>query len=514
MANRVEKRTFTGMCLLIVGCTSIANLDDLTLDPAAGVDGGAWASPEAGASATDVSPLPVDERGPDAADVEGGRVVDAGVDVADGSESTVQDAGVLTPTCWLQNNCRCSDKSDCPGPEFECCNGTCTDIGTDTLHCGRCGNPCPSNQTCDRGQCACPGLFPDQACVEGVCIDFMSDNDHCGRCGHSCLGGQCLGQACQAVAMATQQDEPMGIAVDSDYVYFANKGGNTVGKLPKDAKFACHGSSCPLFTSPLLNEPVSVITQDGDARVYVSNHASGGTGNIVGIPKGPWSGSAEVLATGNGLWGLAMRAGTVYFSARQDPNASVGRILADGGVGPAARGNRGYEVTAVAIVGDWIFFGARLHADPGPPSAGLFKVSVDPSCPAGGCAPMLVSAGSQPRAITSNNQYVFWTSDDDKIRRISKSCSGAPCQATVIAEGQSDAQSIVADTAFVYWANADGGGTIRKSSVFTTCRGVGCQSITAPLGKVYGLAQDDKALYFTTRSSGPPATGIVWRIAK
>lgn len=517
MRTPLDKRVLAAFVLLVGGCTSIAGLDDLLPGEPLSTERGAGAEPDpardADAAERDSGRDALSES---SSAVEGGRSED--LDAGRDAESSVRDAApdVIDPTCWLRDDCACNDKNDCPGPAFECCNGRCTDPSSDALHCGTCGNPCPSNQVCDHAECACGGLFPDQACVPNVCIDFMSDPNHCGSCTHSCLGGICLGQACQVVPMATQQQEPMGIAVDAQFVYFANSSGNTIGKLPKGSTVPCAGNGCPLFASPYLDQPVDVVTQDGDPRVYVSNHAGGALGSVIAVAKGPWSGAADIIATGTGLGSLAMRDGIVYFAgAPQGPKSSLGLILPDGGVSPAAHGY-GYgsgEVTAVAVDADAVYFGARAQLDGGAPVSGLFKVQTSPGC-IGGCAPSLLFAGTRPRSIALNTQFAFWTGDDDKIRRVSKSCLAAPCPVTVLAEGQNDAQSIVADDSSVYWANAAGGGTIRRTPVWSACKGLACQSMTPQLGKVYGLAQDLLALYFTTRSSGPPATGIVWRIAK
>ncbi len=506
MSATTEKRILAAWLCLVAGCTSLAGLD--ALEPAVPVDG--ESANDGGNQDTSRAVSRTPEAGAGSSDAESGR--DANADAQPDAHD---------PTCWLKNGCTCITKQDCPGSSFECCNGRCTDTTTDAIHCGTCGNPCPSNQVCEEGQCACGGLFPDQACVANVCIDFMSDPNHCGACTHSCLGGLCLGQACQAVPMAIQQLEPTGIAVDENYVYFANKSGGTIGRLSKDSPTPCAGNRCSLLASPLLNEPVGVATQDGGRRVYITNHAGGGLGNLVAVKKEPWTSEGmSTLTTGQSLWGLAVRGGVVYFTARRDAQ-SLGKVLEDGSLAPLSRalGPLGADVAALAVDAEHVFFGPRSY--PGVDGAGenevgaLLKTSIDNPCEsAGTCRSDVVVAGTKARSIAINHQYVFWTSDDDKIRRIAKSCGAEPCVVMVLAEGQTDAQSIVADDSNVYWANAAGGGTIRRTSVFNACRGVGCQSMTPPLGQVFGLTQDAKALYFTTRSSGPPRTGIVWRIAK
>jgi hypothetical protein len=57
-----------------------------------------------------------------------------------------------------------------------CCDSTCTDLETDPLNCGECGD------TCDGGS--------SSACCEGDCTDLTDDASHCGGCGITCNGGE------------------------------------------------------------------------------------------------------------------------------------------------------------------------------------------------------------------------------------------------------------------------------------------------------------------------------------
>ncbi|MCL2448763.1 MAG: hypothetical protein FWD17_07450, partial [Polyangiaceae bacterium] len=61
--------------------------------------------------------------------------------------------------------------------------------------------------------------------------DIASDPDNCGTCGHRCLGGKCGNAACQPVALASSQDGPLGIAVDSSDVYWTDQSGGSVMRV-------------------------------------------------------------------------------------------------------------------------------------------------------------------------------------------------------------------------------------------------------------------------------------------
>ena len=103
--------------------------------------------------------------------------------------------------CDPENNVCCPTGTVCCGggccaPPHQCCGTSCTDIKTDPVNCGFCGNVCGRDQICANGQCVCPpGLAP---CLGG-CVDLRADSFNCGTCGNACGPGQtCVnGQCCK-----------------------------------------------------------------------------------------------------------------------------------------------------------------------------------------------------------------------------------------------------------------------------------------------------------------------------
>lgn len=87
----------------------------------------------------------------------------------------------------------------CPAPRAEC-GGSCVDVTTSALHCGRCDNPCGTDAVCAAGRCVLLCETPRVACV-GQCVDTGSDVANCGACGtrcgpdDRCISGMCVSPA-------------------------------------------------------------------------------------------------------------------------------------------------------------------------------------------------------------------------------------------------------------------------------------------------------------------------------
>lgn len=503
----------------VVGCTSLAGLDGLNARPTARDE------PNVAPSATTQPNAPQGPDGKPMVTADDGTDTDVrplATDAGRDGSSRKPDAGTLTH-CELTGDCACKTKNDCPAG-FECCNDRCTDTTSDPRHCNGCSIACPNTKVCVAGDCVCDGLEPDQACVPYTCINFMTDPNHCGTCGHSCLGGECLGQACQPVQIATGQDEPTSIAVDSSFVYFITAGSQSVRKVVKTDLVApaCLGDACAHFESPLFDKPVAIATQLGDTKVYVTNYAGGGEGKVVEVPKSFHAGDERTLATGKGLWSIAMHGGVLYWTARNDPrlvSKFIGGDPASVAVATSTAGD--CDVISLALDDTTAYFGVQKPT--ASMGVGIYRAAMTGSCTDRACTALSTGAGmGKPRAIALNTAYVFWTADDDKVRRMAKGCmvsSASACPVTVLAEGQPDPGSIVADDADVFWANG-GDGTVRRSSIYRNCRGVGCQAITPRIASVVRgeqmiqLADDSNAIYVSSRSSGTPKSGTVWRIAK
>jgi len=119
----------------------------------------------------------------------------------------------------------------CPPTHKGCCNLTCTNLDTNTSHCGWCGNKCPTGASCVSGQCKCPtGSRP----CGGVCwpnAQLCCENTGCPANSTDCCPG------CQDFGTRTHVGNPAW-----DKWYNSQQPGTKWGSclLGTFASFACH----------------------------------------------------------------------------------------------------------------------------------------------------------------------------------------------------------------------------------------------------------------------------------
>ncbi len=157
-------------------------------------------------------PPPPDAGTPDTA-------TDAPVDVADATTDGPTDAprpDVMDATVAMDAAQDRSDATDiaaegrptCPAGQTDCAptapTPTCVTLSTSAAHCGRCGNVCPTGQTCAAGVCTAPsGCPPGADGVRGRCVNTFSDASHCGGCSRPCTSGRvCASGRCSTTCSA------------------------------------------------------------------------------------------------------------------------------------------------------------------------------------------------------------------------------------------------------------------------------------------------------------------------
>ena len=103
--------------------------------------------------------------------------------------------------------CSKNGETTCLKEECKCCpeNYICDDTGecicskdteNDNQNCGKCGNTCNPDQTCQGGVCVCN---QGKVNCSGECSDLVNDPNNCGGCNNKCSGDKsvCLDGVCQ-----------------------------------------------------------------------------------------------------------------------------------------------------------------------------------------------------------------------------------------------------------------------------------------------------------------------------
>jgi hypothetical protein len=75
----------------------------------------------------------------------------------------------------------------CSGADAACCNQVCRNTDSDPINCSCCDCPCPRTQICQGGLCVCPEGLT--LCGD-ICRNVQTDVDNCGSCGNVCSGGE------------------------------------------------------------------------------------------------------------------------------------------------------------------------------------------------------------------------------------------------------------------------------------------------------------------------------------
>jgi hypothetical protein len=349
-------------------------------------------------------------------------------------------------------------------PGYAACGGSCVDLATDPANCGACGAACGTNQLCRGRSCVC------LLTCGGPCVDSDTDPANCGACGHDCLGGTCAAGMCQPITLASGQNMPWCLAVDSQSVNWTNYNGPTVMRAALDG-----GNPVTLATG---TEPYGIAVDS--QNVYWTD------GNDGIVWRSPVDGGAKVqLASGsvNELRAVVIDSGRVYWG---DDARGIFSVSTDGGA-PVTVASTRYSNTECQLA----FDGARVYwpAYPGQDTVQASPLSGGPIATLGMVPSNL--GDTSAIAVDSNNAY-FNMSIAGKV--LSVPLSGGAVM--TLSSSAGSPQAIVVDRGRAFWADAQG--TIRSVPVDG-----GAEILHASgQGGPWDLVLDDNAIYWVNRGDG------------
>jgi hypothetical protein len=373
--------------------------------------------------------------------------------------------------------------SGCPA-STKVCAGACVSTSDPAFGCtvDSC-SPCAlthAKARCEADRCAFDGcetgfLDCDHGESNGCETDARSDKN-CGACGRDCGAEGCADGLCRAVALASNQNGPRGIALGPDTVYWVTSTGGLVSKAPKKGGGVVQlasGQSSP-----------SDVAFDG-TWVYWTNSVMNGS-----VMRAPGAGgAAETLASGQRYpASLAVEGDSVYFALSLD--GTIARVGKSGGsVSAFVLGLHALE--DIAVSGGAIYFTDSADGAVGRASLG------------GTTHPVQVLAPGQqtPKGIAADSSGVFWANAGSNTVAAMLG-AGAP---SVLASGQKGPQGVAVDSDWVYWTNSLGG-TVMKARKSGSEPVLLAQGQTSP----FDIALDTTWVFWTNNDKN----GTVMRVAK
>lgn len=358
------------------------------------------------------------------------------------------------------------------------CSGKCVDLKVEDANCGSCGNVCPSGTACLAGACAC--LKAGQKYCGDTCVDVAIDDKNCGGCGHDCQGASCFGGVCSATKLADKQDEPYGLAVDADYVYWTSAGvKNSVFRK----KLADATGPELIANNQKIPHGLTLATDMAWKGVLWANAGLADQGAAIMGAKTLLMPTTLATSTKDSVYSLAV-VGTKVFWLNQKMgevwSADISAPADTTNVKLASALSLPWDIAADAA---FVYYSTYNGGD-------IRRVGAS-----GGTQKVLVKGLGNPTGVAIDSKYAYYATENaGDIARVVLDGSKAP---ETIATKQSKPSQLAVDDMFVYWTNygtTDTDGSVAKAPI----GGGDVIVLAAGQNKPYEVAVDDKFVYWTT----------------
>lgn len=304
-------------------------------------------------------------------------------------------------------------------------------------------------------------------------VDTQTDGSNCGACGHDCQGGDCRAGRCQPILLATKQDSPRTLLLDSANVYVSSAptgegssagfvtavplGGGTATRIATGLftpdSFAITPTEMYIGDTDLLRVPITGGTPTplgtgaagvGPVVVDASNVYFAAYGkNLAQIKKMPLAGGAATAIgeAHQGFYSLAIDSTNVYSATQASSNGSIQAVPLNGGPEIVIAE---HQATVHSIVSD----GTSVYWSNSEANGSVMMAPAS-----GGAATTLASTAGTPAGLALDAKNLYYT--DYQLGTINKVPldKSAP---SVIVSGLEAPEPIAVDQTCIYWASNDG----------------------------------------------------------
>jgi hypothetical protein len=353
-----------------------------------------------------------------------------------------------------------------------------------------------ADATTEGGATMCPPYVLPASCDS----KYLSDDKNCCVAGRDCHGGGCVAGKCQPVTVSSQATgDARGIALSNSTLLWATGCTGVVRRIQTDGTAESALPAGPHCTPTLALSGANVYWVEFDGPNLMRTAIDGTTGAKI-VAVNPLAGAR---ATFGRLTTDATRAywasdspGSVWFSPLDGDHATPTALAADpdAGLGVLEPATNPY---GIAVDATHVYWSDR--------TAGVVKRRALASLGAN-MAAEVGAIDQKPGDLALDATRVYWVTGNGFVRSHAKDGSG---DVLTLASGESEAETILVDDQYVYWARHELGSPVKR----VPKNGSGAQETLATNQKApWELTQDCTTIYWTNHNNF--GTGEIMKVTK
>ena len=307
-------------------------------------------------------------------------------------------------------------------------------------------------------------------------IDAPTDANDPRSCGvghRDCLGGGCIAGMCQPFALASNEDEPSGLAVHDGRVFWANHAGNAIR--------TCTPPCAVVETLVVTPKPLHVAA-DASGVYWSSTDAN----VLLHCPLGGCTSGRILRAGSDNPTSIFLKPPALYMASGDFGDVYACRLDGSGCSAVLT------PITPLGGVGGIVVSETSVFlAETG--SNAIVWCATGSTCSPTSSPKRLVTT-PKPLQLSVHEGKIYWTSGGGELGV----CAEAGCDAgTVLTSAEIDPVGLAVDATGAYWTSG-AGGTVRS----TALTGGPARVIASGQNDPFTIALDPHGIYWTNRKGG------------